>query len=573
MNEFQLYEILCTTESVAAQYPAGEEIRARIGQAKEAVSTRRYRIAVVGEFKKGKSSLINALVGSNLLPTDVLPTTAVVNRIVFGESRKIAIHYKNGTVEQKTVDDLEQYATKLDAQKEERSAQIREIVIEYPSVFCQNRIEIIDTPGLNDNEQMSEVTWGILDEIDTALVTISAGMPLSMTERDLILELIGRVGIRHITFVITFIDQISNRKSEQDKMVEFIRKRLQKEVLDYAREYFDGQPELVQKSVSLLEEPIVFAVSSVLAMKGFAYDDAKILQESRFPQFKQSLFDLLIANQSADMYAKTKEQVQEVSRQLGGWDQLLQQQLKEQHRTAQITWEEQRNYICKSGVWLQKQMVEMEQRLENKGFDSGQGLCRELSNQLCYGLKQYFVRSLSTIRSDDMSEAAIRNCLSCGAKEAMEWMQKRCLSFDEWIQQEMSPLYQQFCSWRLTCGCKSGDFDERIRLWRQQNLFPHFAWHRDILLCGIALMEANPIVLVENVIAESLGQLGAGIARYLASWRILFFQQNDQDIKEMQQQEEPEDLAVQLELCKRKYVSNCKLLAECEQSLKKGDLQ
>src|SRR6476660_5374268 len=43
-----------------------------------------FRIAVVGEFKRGKSTLINALMGREILPADVLPCSATVNRVTYG---------------------------------------------------------------------------------------------------------------------------------------------------------------------------------------------------------------------------------------------------------------------------------------------------------------------------------------------------------------------------------------------------------------------------------------------------------------------------------------------------------
>lgn len=567
MNEFELYEILCTTETVAAQYPTGKEVQKRIGRAKEAVSTRKYRIAVVGEFKKGKSSLINALVGSNLLPTNVLPTTAVVNRIVFGESRQITVCYKNGTLEKKTVEDLEHYATKLDAAKEERAAQIREIVIEYPSVFCQNRIEIIDTPGLNDDEQMSEVTWGILDEIDTALMTVSAGSPLSMTERDLIMELIARKGIRHITFVITFIDQISNRKSEQDRIIGFIRKRIQKEVREYVEECFSDSPELVQKAERLLSEPTVFAVSSVLALKGFAYDDAEILQESRFPEFKQALFDLLIAHQSMDMYEITKEQVLEAAKRLPEWHEKKLEHLREDAQTARSVWNMQQTYIRESGYWLQKKLLEMEEHLKNKGFHSGQGLCRELEEQLCREIKHFFIDQLGNIRDDTVSEQGIRKCLSDAAKAAADMMKQTQQKYKKWIHQEMDVVYREFLEWRTGSGYEEHDLTENVQHWEQHTMFPVWEWRGDISLIGASLLNSNIIAMEEEIIRRSIAEFSKKVNDYLSSWRRILLRQNAQDINTPCVPEPTEMAAMQTELCKDRFASNQKLLSDCVKAI------
>lgn len=143
MNEFYLYEQLCVLEGIARQYPAGRAYSAQARTAANQLVSRLYRVAVIGEFKKGKSSLINALLGSEVLPTDILPMTASINRVVYGEKKSITIHYKSGTTEERTVEELLDFGTKYDAQKAERAGTVREIIVHYPSVFCRNHIELI----------------------------------------------------------------------------------------------------------------------------------------------------------------------------------------------------------------------------------------------------------------------------------------------------------------------------------------------------------------------------------------------------------------------------------------------
>lgn len=572
MDEFKLYEILCATEAVVAQYSAGKDMLDRIGRVKEAVSTRRYRLAVVGEFKTGKSSLINALVGSNLLPTNILPTTAVVNRIIFGESKQIMVCYKNGTIEKRTVEELENYATKLDEQKEEQAAQIKEIIIEYPSVFCQNKIEIIDTPGLNDDEQMSAVTLGVLDEIDSVIMTISANIPLDLTERDLIMTLLEQKGIRHITFVITFIDQISNRKSEQDKIIEFIKKRIQKEILPYSNEYFNDQPELIEKARLLLQEPAIFGVSSVLALKGFDYDDPEILQESRFPTFKQILFDLLTADQSADIYAETMDCVHETGMQLEYWNRQQMDKLQHQYTVFQKIYRLQQTYFSGSEKWLQEKLIEMEHFLQRKGFNSNSGLCEDLAEQLCYSIKRLFIKTVSTIRRENLSEQTIRNCLQQASKDALEMMSHIGLNFEKWIQQEMSPVYNGFSEWRVSCGLKENCLKEKMDNWKKNISFPAFGWCRDVLLTGSSLLNVDIITMEEQIIRQSLLQFGEKISSYLASWRRILLQQNIQDRSQWKDQKDLNSMTnikIQLNLYNQNLPKNQKILNDCENLLNK----
>ena len=201
MNEYALYNALCMVEEVARQYEEGQKSCPSIRMQADMIASCLYRVAVIGEFKRGKSSLVNALIGTSILPTDILPLTAAITRLTYGVDRKIVVRFKDGASEEKTVDELLQYATKFDERKAKIAASVQEVVVQYPSVLCKNHIEIIDTPGLNDNESMSEVTLSVLGDIDAAIVVINATLPISMTEQRLVCDLIRREGIRHIVFV------------------------------------------------------------------------------------------------------------------------------------------------------------------------------------------------------------------------------------------------------------------------------------------------------------------------------------------------------------------------------------
>lgn len=105
-------------------------------------------VAVVGEFKRGKSTFINALLGHPLLPADVKPTTAVMTRIRHGTPRRAFVRFRDGREEPIDPNRLADYVTQL--------TDIVEAVVTYPLPFCGGvQAEFIDTPGLNDTPQVS----------------------------------------------------------------------------------------------------------------------------------------------------------------------------------------------------------------------------------------------------------------------------------------------------------------------------------------------------------------------------------------------------------------------------------
>jgi small GTP-binding protein len=222
--EFELHEYLVQLRDMLVLLKGSEAFLDKIEADIEYIKSKRFQAAVIGEFKRGKSSLINALLGADILPSDIEPTTATINRITYGSKSSATIYYKDGISQTIDIHRLSEYVTKLTAASGEMAAQVKEARITYPVEICRNNIEIIDTPGLNDDEHMTEVTLDMVNSIDAAIVTISAVSPVSSTEQSLISQLIKRENVGCILFVITFIDQID--EEDRERLLHSIRQRI-----------------------------------------------------------------------------------------------------------------------------------------------------------------------------------------------------------------------------------------------------------------------------------------------------------------------------------------------------------
>ena len=271
MNDFDYYGKLRYMEKITQQYTSGREHCTMLHNLAMEIADRIYRIAFIGEFKRGKSSLINALLGSDILPMDISPTTATVTRIVDGE-KKICVCFKDNRIEERPLEHLRDFVTKLDDEHEKMASLVREVIVSYPSVICSNKIEILDTPGLNDNEKMSRRTMETLGKIDAAVIVISAEMPISQTEQQLILDVIKEPGIHHIIFAVTFIDKMESEEGKE-LIVDFIRNRISQMVRQIATKRFCGNNNLLSKVDRILEKPDVFGVSALQARNAFQKDD------------------------------------------------------------------------------------------------------------------------------------------------------------------------------------------------------------------------------------------------------------------------------------------------------------
>lgn len=250
-----------------------------------------FEVAIVGEFKRGKSTLINALLGQEVLPADVLPATATLNRVTYSEEPYVQVEYKNGTSERVDIDQLENYVTKLTSEAEEKAETVKEATVYYDTDFCRNNVDIIDTPGLNDDEQMTNVTLSILPKIDAAVFVISANSPFSQFEKDFLEKKMLTSDVGRIIFVVNCFGTFS--QEDENKIVETVRSRITKYVMDKAKKVMGEDSREFAVYKRKIGTPRVIGLYAKRALTAKTIEDEKLLEESNFPEFERALETML----------------------------------------------------------------------------------------------------------------------------------------------------------------------------------------------------------------------------------------------------------------------------------------
>lgn len=264
----------------------------------ERVQNKSFSVAIVGEFKRGKSTFINALLGRNILPSDILPCSATLNRITYGVTPSVRVIFKDGREQEVAIDRLEDYVTKLTSESEDTAAKVREAIVYYPVSYCQNNVDIIDTPGLNDEANMDEVTLSVLPQVDAAIMVILAQSPFGESERRFLEEKLLTNDLGRVIFVVNGIDNF-NRPGDADRVLESIQKRIQKMVIDRAQEqYGENSPEY-EVYLKKIGTPKVFGISAYQALEAKQNGDAELLTQSRFAEFEASLEKFLTEEKGA----------------------------------------------------------------------------------------------------------------------------------------------------------------------------------------------------------------------------------------------------------------------------------
>jgi len=201
-------------------------------------------VAVFGQFKAGKSSFLNSLTGRPVLPIGVVPLTAVITRLRFGETDRAQVHFLNDTTETIPPGDIGLYVGENENPNNQK--QVSAVEVELPELKPFAPLQFVDTPGLGSAfAHNTKVALNWLPNVGAALVAVSADAPLS--ERDL--ELLGELR-RHtpkIVLLLTKADLLT--EPQQAEVREFVTAQLNRSSRrQEAHTSVEGQPAALNRT-------------------------------------------------------------------------------------------------------------------------------------------------------------------------------------------------------------------------------------------------------------------------------------------------------------------------------------
>lgn len=227
-----------------------------------------FDLVVAGQFKRGKTSLINALIGADILPVSVVPLTSIITVLIYGPALRVKVHFNGERTMEIKPESLPEYVTEKGNPKNEKN--VKEVVVEYPSPYLKDGVRIVDTPGVGSvYEHNTDVAYRYLPRSDAVLFLLSVDQPLSRAEFDFL----GDVGeyANKIFFLLNKADYLSD--TELGESVGFLRGELRK---------------------ALTSEPVIFPVSAKLALEGKVKGSDEALKRSRLPEFSEALREFLM---------------------------------------------------------------------------------------------------------------------------------------------------------------------------------------------------------------------------------------------------------------------------------------
>jgi hypothetical protein len=177
----------------------------------ERIAEGRFYVACIGQFKRGKSTLLGALLGDRVLPTGILPITAVPTVVRYGRARAARVRFRGGEWAEIVPEELTEYVS--EERNPENTKGVAGIEVFVPSALLADGMCFVDTPGLGSIfAGNTAATQAFIPHIDAAIVVVGADPPITAEE----LAIVEEVGtqVRDLVVVLNKADKNSDRERE-----------------------------------------------------------------------------------------------------------------------------------------------------------------------------------------------------------------------------------------------------------------------------------------------------------------------------------------------------------------------
>lgn len=201
-NTMEAYE-LCSRQA--------REVR----QLAQKLASHEVTIAVIGQFKRGKTTMVNQLLGSRILPVGIVPITSAVTRIRYnaeaaGDTARV--WFLNGLCEDVPAEELHRYISEQENHDNERG--VAEVELLTKAEFLQDGLVLVDTPGVGSvHENNSKSAYDFARESDGVIFMLSVDSPINQIEIDFLKDTRRYAG--KFYFVVNKIDTIDDEDLEE----------------------------------------------------------------------------------------------------------------------------------------------------------------------------------------------------------------------------------------------------------------------------------------------------------------------------------------------------------------------
>lgn len=230
----------------------------------EKLRKQHLNLVVLGQFKRGKTTVINALLEEKILPSAVIPLTSIITKVTYNETKDAEVVFFNGSKKTISLDEINNYVTEKHNSNNVKGVDFVEV--NYPSAYLRHGIVLIDTPGIGSTfEHNTTVAYNFLPSMDAGIFVISVDPPLSEAEYKYLDSI--KTHIDKIFFLLNKIDMMSEQECEES--------------LNFTKA-------LIEKKLSVKNVKI-FPVSAKLALESKLLNNKAMYEKSGFELFESTL--------------------------------------------------------------------------------------------------------------------------------------------------------------------------------------------------------------------------------------------------------------------------------------------
>lgn len=280
--KFSMAEIVRTAQAIDSK---DAELQSASRELLTRLADDRFNLMLVGRFSRGKSTLINAVLGHPYLPTGILPLTSVITTVRYGSRPQVVLNFRNaGLPREIPLSQLPEYVTQQSNPGNVKHVAYAEI--QLPVELLRRGLFFVDSPGLGSSiTENTETTERFFPEADAFVLITSYDSPLS-EEEDRALRRI-RQADRVLFVIVNKHDTVS--PSERGQVLEFVKERL--------AQYFFSR------------EPLVFSVSARQALEGKQSRNDELVESSGIRQLEDALFQFLTEEKAEAFLANIQTRV------------------------------------------------------------------------------------------------------------------------------------------------------------------------------------------------------------------------------------------------------------------------
>lgn len=242
----------------------------------------RCHLAVLGQFKRGKSTLINALLGAPVLPTAVVPLTSIPTFLQGGEQLAACVVLDNGGAEERfsgpDAEAMAQFLARFvtESANPHNRLGVRQVEATYPAPVLEKGVALIDTPGIGSTfRHNTEATINFLPQCDAALFVVSADPPITEVEVEF-LKLAHRK-LARLFFILNKVDYLE--AGERRAAVAFLE-------------------QVLCEQVGLAAPPPIFCASARQGLAARRNRDEAAWRQSGMAEIEHQIIDFLLTEKS-----------------------------------------------------------------------------------------------------------------------------------------------------------------------------------------------------------------------------------------------------------------------------------